>query len=76
MTLLQLQEGIDPSSHAVGGITTIITGAVGDIARTVGGFATDVFEIRTPLRRARRDYIEVVRSEPVDSSPEAAPKHS
>ena len=30
--------------------------AVGDIARAVGGFATELFEIRDSARRAARDH--------------------
>ncbi len=50
-----LQEGVTAASHAVGSVTTIITGAVGDIARTLGGFATELFEIRDSARRASQD---------------------
>jgi hypothetical protein len=51
-----LQEGVTAASHAVGSVTTIITTAVGDIARTLGGFATELFEIRDSARRAGRDH--------------------
>ena len=50
-----LQEGVTAASHTVGTVTTIITSAVGDIARAVGGFATEMFEIRDSARRASRD---------------------
>jgi hypothetical protein len=50
-----LQEGVTAASHAVGSVTTIITTAVGDIARTLGGFATELFEIRDSARRAEQD---------------------
>ena len=55
-----LQDGVTAASQAVGSVTTIITGAVGDIARAVGGFATEIFEIRDSVRRAGRDHDEVV----------------
>jgi hypothetical protein len=64
-----LQDGVTAASQAVGSVTTILTTAVGDIARAVGGFATELFEIRDAARRAGRDHIEVVPSEAVD--PEA-----
>jgi hypothetical protein len=64
-----LQDGVTAASQAVGSVTTILTTAVGDIARAVGGFATELFEIRDAARRAGRDHIEVVPSETVD--PEA-----
>jgi hypothetical protein len=50
-----LQESVTAASHAVGSVTTIITTAVGDLARTLGGFATELFEIRDSARRASRD---------------------
>jgi len=50
-----LQDTIEVTATAVGAVTTIVTGAVRDIARTVGGFATDVFEIREAARRAAAD---------------------
>lgn len=50
-----LQEGVTAASHAVGAVATIITGAVGEVARTIGGFATELFEIRESARRASRD---------------------
>ena len=61
-----LQDGVTAASQAVGSVTTIITGAVADIARAVGGFATEIFEIRDAARRAGRDHIQVVPSEVVD----------
>ena len=39
----------------MGAVTTIITAAVRDIARAIGGFATELFEIRDSARRATRD---------------------
>ena len=33
-------------------MATIITGAVRDVATAIGGFATEVFEIREASRRA------------------------
>ena len=59
-----LQDGVTAASHAVGSVTTILTGAVSDIARTLGGFATEMFEIRDSARRASRDH--VVEVEPVE----------
>ena len=60
-----LQDGVTAASHAVGSVATIITTAVGDIARAVGGFATEVFEIRDAARKAGQDHIQVVPSEVV-----------
>ena len=50
-----LQDTVEATATAVGAVTTIVTGAVRDIARTVGGFATEVFEIRESARRAAAD---------------------
>ncbi len=51
-----LQDGVTAASHAIGSVTTILTSAVSDIARTVGGFATEMFEIRDAARRASQDH--------------------
>ena len=69
-----LQDGVTAASQAVGSVTTIITGAVGDIARAVGGFATEIFEIRDAARRAGRDHIQVVPSEVVDEDQPEVPQ--
>ncbi|GAB3663573.1 hypothetical protein GCM10027596_26910 [Nocardioides korecus] len=59
-----LQEGVTAASNAVGSVTTIITSAVGEVARTLGGFATEMFEIRDSARRASRDTLEEPRRGP------------
>ncbi len=51
-----VQEGFTAATHTVGTVATIITGAVGDIGRALGGFATELFEIRDSARRAGRDH--------------------
>jgi len=50
-----LQDTVEVTATAVGTVTTIVTTAVRDIARAVGGFATEVFEIRESARRAAED---------------------
>ncbi|MGO4255321.1 hypothetical protein [Marmoricola sp. RAF53] len=50
-----LQDGVEAVTHAVGQGTQIVVGAVADIAKTVGGLATDLFEIRDAARRAGQD---------------------
>lgn len=47
-----LQATAQAAASAVGEVATIITRAVGDVAGAVGGFATEVFEIRDASRRA------------------------
>lgn len=51
-----LQDGVTAATHTVGAITTIVTTAVGDVARALGGFATEMFEIRDAARRAGQDH--------------------
>ena len=51
-----LQDGVTAASHTVGAVATIVTTAVGDIARALGGFATEMFEIRDSTRRATSDH--------------------
>ena len=50
-----LQDTVEATATAVGAVTTIVTGAVRDVARAVGGLATEVFEIRESARRAAAD---------------------
>jgi hypothetical protein len=47
-----VQDGVEAAATAVGQVTTILTGAVRDVARAVGGFATEMFEIRDAARKA------------------------
>jgi hypothetical protein len=58
-----LQDTVETTATAVGAVTTIVTTAVRDVARAVGGLATDLFEIRESARRARDD------NEPLDAPP-------
>jgi hypothetical protein len=58
-----LQDTVEATASAVGTVTTIVTNAVRDVARTVGGLATEVFEIRESVRRAAED------SEPSEQPP-------
>lgn len=50
------QEAVESGATHVGRIATIITGAVRDVAREVGSFATDVFEMREASRRALDEH--------------------
>jgi len=47
-----LQSTAEAAAGTVGEVATIITRAVRDVASAVGGFATEVFEIRESSRRA------------------------
>ena len=51
-----VQNTVEAAAGAVGQVATIITGAVKDVAGTVGGFATELFEIRDAARRAAADH--------------------
>lgn len=50
-----LQHTIEAGAEAVASVTTILATAVRDVASAVGGFATEVFEIREAARRARAE---------------------
>ena len=65
-----IQDGVTAAAATVGAVTTILTNAVGDVARTLGGFATEVFEIRDSTRRALKDQ-ELAQSG--SAEPEALP---
>jgi hypothetical protein len=52
-----VQETFTATTHVVGAVTGIVVGAVGDIGRTLGGFATELFEIRDSTRRATTDHV-------------------
>jgi len=50
-----LQSTVEAGADTVAAVSTILTGAVRDVARALGGFATEVFEIREASRRARAE---------------------
>lgn len=47
-----LQDGVEATTAAVGAVTNIVVSAVGDVAKAVGGLATDLFEIRDAAKKA------------------------
>ncbi len=51
-----LQHTVEAGAEAVASVTSILATAVRDVARAVGGFATEVFEIRDAARRAREEH--------------------
>ncbi|WP_134768610.1 hypothetical protein [Nocardioides sp. 1609] len=51
-----LQAAAEAAATTVGEVTTIITRAVQDVAGVLGGFATEVFEIRDSARRAGEEH--------------------
>ncbi|QWC86270.1 hypothetical protein KLP28_06125 [Nocardioidaceae bacterium] len=50
-----VQDAVTATTGAVGDVMGIVVKAVGDVARSVGGLATDLFEIRDASRRAKDD---------------------
>ena len=54
-----VQGTVEAAASTVGQVATIITGAVRDVASAVGGFATEVFEIRDSARKAAEEHVEL-----------------
>ena len=50
-----VQNVVEAAADTVGQVTTIITGAVRQLAGVLGGFATEVFEIKDAARQAAAD---------------------
>jgi hypothetical protein len=48
-----IQVAVESGATHVGSIVSIVVGAVRDVTRELGDWATDVFEIRDAARRAR-----------------------
>jgi hypothetical protein len=46
---------VESGAEHVGRIATIVTGAVREVTRELGGFATEVFEMRDASKRAEAD---------------------
>ena len=61
-----VQNTVEAGAETVAAVTTILAGAVRDVARALGGFATEVFEIRDAARRARAEA-----SDPSSGGPDA-----
>jgi hypothetical protein len=51
-----VQETFTAATQTVGAVTGIVIGAVGEIGKALGGFATEIFEIRDSARRAGHDH--------------------
>lgn len=54
------QEIVESGANTVGHIATIITGAVRDVVGELGGFVTDVIEMREAATKAQADRPHVV----------------
>jgi hypothetical protein len=62
-----LQGTVEAAATTVGQVTTILTGAIKDVAGAIGKFATEVFEIRDSARRAAAEH------DPVEAAPAEVP---
>ncbi|WP_180936246.1 hypothetical protein [Nocardioides ungokensis] len=51
-------DAVQAAATTVGQVTAIVTGAVRDVAGVLGGFATEIFEIRDSARKAAGDHEE------------------
>ncbi len=51
-----VQGTVEAAASTVGQVTSIVTTAVREVAGVLGGFATEVFEIRDSARRATQDH--------------------
>lgn len=52
-----VQSAVQAAATAVGQVSSIVTSAVREVAGALGGFATEIFEIRESARRAARDHL-------------------
>ena len=50
-----VQHTVEAAATMVGQVASIMVGAVRDAAQALGGFASEVFEIRDAARKAGRD---------------------
>ena len=50
-----LQSTVSAGAETVAEVTTVVVHAIRDVVNALGGFATDVFEIREAARRARAE---------------------
>lgn len=53
-----VQGTVEAGANAVGEVAKIVTNAVKDVAGVVGGFATEVFELRDSARKAAAEHPE------------------
>jgi hypothetical protein len=54
-----VQSTVEAAATTVGEVATIVTNAVREIATALGGFATEVFEIREASRKAAAEREDV-----------------
>ncbi len=54
-----VQGTVEAAATTIGQVSAIVSTAVRDVARTLGGFATELYEIRDSARRAADDHEDV-----------------
>lgn len=50
-----VQSAVEATASTVGEVATIITGAVGQVAKAIGDLGTELFEITEASRKASED---------------------
>lgn len=50
-----IEDGIEAAANTVGAVASIVTTAVVDVSKAIGGFATEVFAIADAARKAAAD---------------------
>lgn len=53
----QIQESMDAATHAVGQVSNVVISAVSEVVTAIGGFATELFEMREAAKKAREDSV-------------------
>ena len=51
-----VQSTVEAAAHTVGEVAKIVTQAVQDVATAIGGFASEVYEIRDASRKAADEH--------------------
>ena len=63
-----VQSTVEAAASTVGDVAKIITKAVQDVAGAVGGFATEVYEIRDAAKKASDEHVGPVEAELPDAT--------
>jgi hypothetical protein len=68
-----IQAAVESGATHAGQIMGIVAGAVRDVTREIGDFATDVFEMREAAQRAAVDAADTAEPAPADPVAEPPP---
>ena len=63
-----VQSTVEAAASTVGDVAKIITKAVQDVAGAVGGFASEVYEIRDASRKAAEEHGDATGEDVVDEA--------